>query len=72
LGKPAGEVGFEAVHVGCAGEFGLAGDFVGDVVGEENVEGSVEKGVYALFPDGTAVCLGNVSSRTSISTVKLT
>jgi hypothetical protein len=61
LGEPASEVGFEAEHVGCAGKFGLAGDFVGDVAREEDVEGGVEKRVYSLFPDSTAVRLGSIS-----------
>lgn len=64
LGEPASEVCFEAEHVGCAGEFGLAGNFVGDVVREEDVECCIEEAVYSLFPDSTAIRLGNISSKT--------
>lgn len=49
---PAGEVGFEGEHVGCAGEFRFTGDFVGDVVGEEGIEGAVEQTIGSVFPDG--------------------
>jgi hypothetical protein len=62
-GEPASEVGFEGIHVGCAGEFGLAGYFIGYVVGEEDIEGLVEKTVYAAFPDLAAIGLGVVRSR---------
>lgn len=33
--EPAREVGFEGIHVCCAGEFWFTGDFVGDFVGGE-------------------------------------
>jgi hypothetical protein len=72
LRHPASQVSFEAVHVGCTSEFRLTGDFIGDVLGEENVEGCVEETVYSLFPKSTAIRLGNVSSGTLTGRATLT
>lgn len=55
--EPASQVGFEAVHVGCAGEFRLARDFIGDIIREEDVEGLIEETIYTAFPKLAAVGL---------------
>lgn len=50
--EPAREVGFEGEHVSCASEFRFASDFVGNVVGEEGVEGTIQETIGSVFPDG--------------------
>lgn len=56
---PAGEESFVGKHVdGAVNEGGLAGDFVGDAAGEENVDGLVEELVDSVFPDCASVGLG--------------
>jgi hypothetical protein len=51
------DVALETEHVGRARHAPLAGQLVGNIVGEEGLEGSVDEAVEALFPYGAAVGL---------------
>lgn len=59
---PAVQVAFEAEHVGCAGHVLLAGELVGDVVGEEGLERGVGQLVEAVPPNVAAIGLMDMTA----------